>query len=290
MSQVRLFMRAPEALARELAGTLEQEFESDGLAVASFEIDEPSRLWEVAVYCDAARRPEIESRIRARLSPTDRLIEHEEIAETDWVIRSLAGLKPVTAGRFLVHGSHDRAAPKPWQIGVEIDAGQAFGTGHHGTTAGCLFAIGSELRRRRPRRVLDLGTGSGVLAIAIAKTLHRPVLASDIDPVAVAVARRNFAINGVDRWASAVAAAGFRHRAISAHAPYDLIVANILARPLQMLAPAFARHAAPAATIILSGLLTSQCWQVVASFRNAGFALQRHSELDGWATAILRKR
>jgi ribosomal protein L11 methyltransferase len=289
MSQVRVFLRVPEAFARTAATAIEAEFEADGLAVAAFEVDEALRLWEIAVYGDAAQRQEIEARMRARLSPDDCLIEHEELPEADWVSESLRGLKPVEAGRYLVHGSHDRAARRPGRLCIEIDAGQAFGTGHHGTTAGCLLAIESELRQQRPRRILDLGTGSGVLAIAIAKSLRKPVLASDIDPVAVTVARRNFSLNGVGGLASAIVATGFRHRTISLRAPYDLIVANILARPLQLLAPAFARHAAPRATVILSGLLAEQCWQVAAAFRNAGFALRRKSVLEGWATLMLKK-
>ena len=165
------------------------------------------------------------------------LLESEALPDIDWVARSLEGLKPVRAGRFFVHGAHDRTLSHVGSIAIEIEAGLAFGTGHHGTTAGCLEMIDRVVRRERPRNALDLGAGSAVLAIAVAKLGRIPVLATDIDPVAIRVARQNVRLNGASAYVQAVTATGFHHPAFAANAPFDLIVANILARPLMQLAP-----------------------------------------------------
>ena len=166
-------------------------------------------------------------------------IETEVIYQTDWVEETLRQLSPVRAGRFVIHGSHDKQTIGFNDIGVEIDAGLAFGTGHHGTTAGCLEMLEKELKRRTFSNSLDLGTGSGVLAIALAKATKTKVLASDIDPVSTIVAKENARLNGVGNLVSCVTATGFNHPMITANKPYDLIIANILARPLQQLAHDF---------------------------------------------------
>ena len=206
------------------------------------------------------------------------------LPETDWVAKSLEGLAPVRAGRFLVHGAHDRARVRENDIGIEIEAGEAFGTGHHGTTAGCLIAIDRLAKTRPIRNALDLGTGSGVLAIAIARSCHIPVLASDIDPVAVRVARENIAKNGAGRFVTAITAAGLVDRRFAERAPFDLVVANILAGPLMALAPAIRRATAPGGTVVLSGLLPEQRARIVSAYRRQGLKLRRASVLDGWLT------
>ena len=150
----------------------------------------------------------------------------------DWVASALAGLKPVRAGRFLVHGAHDRARVGVSDVGVEIEAGLAFGTGHHGTTRGCLLHFDRLLKRRRPQRVLDVGCGAGVLAIAAAKVLRRKAWLGDIDPVAVAVANANARLNGVGSLCRAIVSRGVEARALREGAPYDVVFANILAKPL----------------------------------------------------------
>jgi ribosomal protein L11 methyltransferase len=214
----------------------------------------------------------------------------ETVEDVDWVAQSLAGLKPVRAGRFLVHGAHGRADVRPNDIGIEIEAALAFGTGHHGTTRGCLLALDDLGKRRRAARVLDLGTGSGVLAIAAAKRLRARVVASDIDRVAVEAARGNARLN---RAASAITfgrAAGAKARAIAAGAPYDLIFANILLGPLTRLAVPLARLAAPGAHIVLSGLLPSHANAALAIYRAQGLALERRIPLEGWVTLVLRRR
>jgi ribosomal protein L11 methyltransferase len=214
----------------------------------------------------------------------------EQVAPADWVKQSLAGLKPVRAGRCIVHGAHDRASVKPNDIGIEIEAALAFGTGHHGTTRGCLLALDELAKRQRARRVLDVGTGSGVLAIAAAKILRARVTASDIDPVAVEAARANARLNRAAAAITFVRAAGANARAIATAKPYDLIFANILLGPLLRLAVPLRRLAAPGARMVLSGLLPGHANAVLAIYRAQGFMLERRIALDGWVTLVLKRR
>jgi ribosomal protein L11 methyltransferase len=209
--------------------------------------------------------------------------------EVNWVAKSLEGLKPVTAGGFYVYGSHEDAPPPGGLIPIRIDAAQAFGTGHHETTTGCLEAISHALRTKRPARMLDVGTGTGVLAIALAKRTHLPVIASDIDPVATKTAIENAKDNGVSRLIGAVTAPGLKHPLIQKSEPFDLIVANILAAPLAALAPAIGRAAARHATIILSGILIPQAARVVSAYATQGIVLRRRLERGEWATLIMEK-
>jgi ribosomal protein L11 methyltransferase len=211
----------------------------------------------------------------------------QEMEDVDWTAISLRGLHPVSAGRFLVHGSHDRDAALPGRIAIEIDAAQAFGTGHHATTAGCLIALEEVLKKRRPVNALDMGTGSGLLAIAIAKATRQPVLGIDIDPVAVKIAVHNAALNHVTPWTRMITADGTRHQEIRNGAPYDLIVANILAGPLMRRAPDIARILAAGGQLILSGLLTSQRERVVAAYGLQGIVLQRARPFEEWCVLTL---
>jgi ribosomal protein L11 methyltransferase len=271
----------PEAPARALAAALDGD---EVLWANAFDLSEtgPGK-WQIAVYFPAG--PSAEER--------DALTQLGAFAfaplpETDWVAKSLAGLAPVRAGPFLVHGSHDRAKVGANDIGIEIEAGLAFGTGHHGTTAGCLIAIDGVAKARPIRNALDVGTGSGVLAIALAKRAKAHVVASDIDPVATRVAHDNVRLNGVARLVRTVTAAGLNHAAIEASAPYDLIVANILAGPLVALAPAIRRHLAPGGTVILSGLLLEQERRVAAMYCSVDLRRERALRLGEWATLVLR--
>ncbi|MCD7060112.1 50S ribosomal protein L11 methyltransferase [Pelagibacterium xiamenense] len=209
--------------------------------------------------------------------------------ETDWVARSLEGLHPVTAGGFYIYGSHELNAPPAGAIPIRIDAAQAFGTGHHDTTTGCLQAIEKILKRKRPMRPIDIGTGTGVLAIAIAKRRRVPVVASDIDPVAVKIARENAHINGVGQLIVDVYAAGLDHTTIQGNAPYDLIVANILAGPLVALAPGIGRIAERGCAIVLSGLLNTQAQRVIAAYRQQGMILRDRIVRNEWTTLTLEK-
>lgn len=219
----------------------------------------------------------------------DRRAALTALADRNWVRESLEAMPPVHAGRFTVHGRHDRDRVPANAIGIEIEANLAFGTGHHGTTRGCLLLLDDLLRRQRPRRVLDLGTGTGVLAIAAARALRRTVIASDIDPVAVAIARENAAANRAGAWLRPVLAAGFAHRELRAGVPYDLVLANILAGPLIGLAPQMAASMSRGGHAILSGILHWQAPRVLAAMRNQDLVLLRRLSLDGWTSLLLRR-
>ena len=207
----------------------------------------------------------------------DAEIGREVLPDIDWVAKSLEGLQPVRAGRFLVHGSHDRHKRRTGDLAIEIEAGLAFGTGHHGTTSGCLEMIETVVRRERPKNALDLGTGSAVLAIAVAKLAHIPVLATDIDPVATKVAAQNVRLNRVSAYVETRTAPGFADPIFRARAPFDLIVANILARPLMRLAPDMARSVRLGGSLILSGILERQRNAVLSAYIGQNLRQRPHA-------------
>jgi ribosomal protein L11 methyltransferase len=211
-----------------------------------------------------------------------------QVTESDWVAASLAGLDAVREGRFVIHGAHGRGRVKPGDIGIEIEAALAFGTGHHGTTRGCLTMLNDVGRRRRPRHILDVGTGTGVLAIAAARRFKRQVAAGDIDMVAVATARDNAIRNRAGLFVRPVRAVGTAHPSLRAGAPFDLVFANILARPLRGLAPSLRRVMAPGGEIILSGLLGGDVPGVISAYRAQGLVLIRRRDIEGWATLLMR--
>ena len=213
----------------------------------------------------------------------------EPLPDQDWIRQSQEGLPPVRAGRFFVYGAHDAGAVPEGVIPIRIEAGLAFGTGHHETTALCLQALSQIAGVRRPKRILDLGCGTGVLAIAAAKLLHHTVLATDIDPVAVEVARENARANNVAPLIHAAVADGFASPTIRDRAPFDLILANILAGPLTKLAPDLAAALAPQGTAVLSGLLRNQ-EKLVLSFACAQGLVFRRALRDGpWSALVLQR-
>jgi len=290
MTGTRLHLIAEGRDAAEIHAALDAEFEDDGLPLAMTETDEARGRREISLYAEddgsAAER-----RMRAVLLRLglDRPISCETLPDVDWVAKSLEGLRPVRAGRFLVHGAHDKGGRRAGDIGIEIEAGLAFGTGHHGTTSGCLEMIDRVCGRERPANALDLGAGSAVLAIAIAKFLRIPVLATDIDPVATRVASANARKNGVSALVRTRTAAGFRDPLLAASAPFDLIVANILARPLMRMAPEVARHLSPGGSVILSGILERQRRHVLAPYAMQRFRHVRTLWRDGWVTLHLKR-
>ncbi|CAN7371111.1 50S ribosomal protein L11 methyltransferase [Rhizobium sp. LjRoot258] len=289
MSEIRLYVTTTEVQAGEILDLLSDVFGEEDFAIATTEIDEKKDIWEASVYM--MREDELQVRARVeealKVSFPEAKVEREVIPDVDWVAKSLEGLKPVRAGRFLVHGSHDRDKVRSGDIAIEIDAGQAFGTGHHGTTAGCLETIDGVLRSRRVRNALDLGTGSGVLAIAVRKLRNIPVLATDIDPIATRVAAENVRRNGIASGIATETAPGFHSTAFVAHGPFDLIIANILARPLIKMAPQLVNHLAPGGSVILSGILAAQRWKVLAAYNGAHLRHVRTIWRNGWVTIHL---
>jgi ribosomal protein L11 methyltransferase len=278
-------LETDEQSARRLADLAAESLSADEIAVALVDIG--AGRWRVAIYFLAAPDEKI-IRVLTAAAAGDAAAEalrFESVAATDWVRESLAGLAPVTAGRFIVHGAHDRARVPFNRIGIEIEAALAFGTGHHGTTRGCLLALDSLCKSLPRRRVLDLGTGSGVLAIAAARALRQRVLATDVDGSAVHAARANAGFNHAGSLVEVIKADGVTAREIRERAPYDLVLANILLRPLQRLAAPLMRLTAPGARVILSGLLASQANAAIAAYR--GLALERRIDLDGWTTLVL---
>ncbi len=290
MGQTRLYLTATKAEADRIFAVLETVLEDDGLPLAVLELDEERDLHEVSLYADGDIEP-VEARLKAELTALglSQPVEREVLPDVDWVARSLEGLKPVRAGRFLVHGAHDRQKRHAGDIAIEIEAGLAFGTGHHGTTAGCLAMLERVAIREKPRNALDLGTGSAVLAIALARLAHIPVLATDIDPVAVDVAAANARLNHVSSLVETVTAPGFHHPIFAARAPFDLIVANILARPLMKLAPEMAKYLTPGGSIVLSGILDRQRDAVVAAYTGQQFRHVRTTHREGWVTIHMKR-
>ena len=289
-----LRLTCDEATARRAADAIVEFFDPAEIAASAFEIEAgPARRkpWLLEVYFSPRVDQESVRTLLEQVIGGDLAAElvAETVEEQDWVAAALAGLPAVRAGRFLVHGRHGRAQVRANHLALEIEAALAFGTGHHGTTRGCLLALDRVLKRRRPKRIVDLGTGTGVLAMASAKALKRRVHCGDLDRSAVDAALGNAAVNGVARFVRPVVAAGLHHPELRDGGPYDLIFANILAKPLRSLAPSISAHAAPGADLILSGLLIEDVPGVLSSYRAQGFALEWKMVLEGWATLMLRK-
>jgi ribosomal protein L11 methyltransferase len=284
------FAIGDERAASRIVDTITESYPSHDLAIAAFE--GPGGRWDITMHF---AEPPDRDVIHALVTKTAgeaaaKSIVFSTVETKDWVKASLADLVPVSAGRYVVHGSHDRERVPPNKIGIEIEAALAFGTGHHGTTRGCLMLLDQVLNQRTPKRVLDLGSGTGVLAIAAAKSLRRRVLASDIDPVSVLVARENAKLNGVGNLVEAIRATGFGAPQFQERGPFGLVLANILANPLRKLAPQLAAHLAPNAFVILSGLLPHQTNSVVAAYRGAGLKLVKRIQIEGWSSLLMQRR
>ncbi|MBZ9978544.1 50S ribosomal protein L11 methyltransferase [Mesorhizobium sp. B2-5-9] len=289
MTQTRLHFTTGKIEAERIFAALETAFEDEGLPIAVLEVDEEADIHEVSLYADGDVEA-VEARLKDVLAglALSRPVQREALPDIDWVARSLEGLKPVRAGRFFVHGAHDSRKRHSGELAIEIEAGLAFGTGHHGTTAGCLEMLEKVVRREHPRNALDLGTGSAVLAIAVAKLAHIPVLATDIDPVAVKVAAANARLNHVKGLIETVTAPGFHHPIFARRAPFDLIVANILARPLMRLAPQMAGHITLGGSIVLSGILDRQRDAVISAYVGQNFRHVSTLHREGWVTIHLK--
>jgi len=257
--------------------------------VGVFEIEDGSGLWEVGAYFLTA--PDAATLALIALAFGAKPFAVSEIPEIDWVAKVRRELAPVEAGRFFVYGSHDADKVPAGRVALQIEATVAFGTGHHGTTLGCLRAFDRLLDQGfAPARVADIGCGTAVLAMAAAKVLPgAAVIASDIDQVAVDVALANVAINALNGRLECVEAAGFAHPRLAAAAPFDLVFANILKGPLVELAPAMAAHLAPGGIAILSGLLVEQAESILAAYAAAGFAALAREDIGEWSTLVLKR-
>lgn len=282
-------IEAPASLGEGIAQALEQGLDPAPVAVGVFDRGD-GRCAVFAHYAEPPRHDALLALI-AQAGGGDGLgaLRIEPIAPEDWVTLSQGQRGPVLAGRYVVHGSHDRGKVPRRRTTIEIDAGQAFGTAHHASTRGCLLALDDHLKRHRPRLVIDIGTGTGILAIAAAKTLGQSILASDNDRVAVMTAADNARLNGVAPLLRVLQARGFLHPLLW-HCRADLVLANLLERALYDLAPAFARHVAPGGTAILSGLTHTQARAIEARTRGHGFILEKRIVLDGWATLVITRR
>lgn len=248
-------------------------------------VEEPDEiLWRVeAHYAEPPAEADLAPVVEGQVWSLETLVQR------DWVVESLKGLAPVRAGRFFIHGGHDRDKVPAGVMPIEIEASMAFGTGHHGTTSGCLIALSDILKRGVPWPALDLGCGSGVLAIAYALATRRTVMATDIDPIAVRETLSNARKNKTGPLLQAHTASGIDHHSIRRLAPYGLILANILARPLEKLAPGLCSLLADDGVIILSGLTNAQERRVAAAYRLHGLCLARRIRISGWSTLVLNR-
>ncbi|MEL7109312.1 MAG: 50S ribosomal protein L11 methyltransferase [Pseudomonadota bacterium] len=262
---------------------------TDPSPAGAVDAKEDTRLtWRLDAYAETREDAEASAALIIEAAPElNPMIEALE--DQDWVTMSLEGLPPVRAGRFIVAGSHAMTKTAPGKIDILIEAGPAFGTGHHGTTLGCLLGYEHVLASSVPKKVLDVGTGSGVLAIAAIKTGSKRAIGTEIDAQSVAVADENAAKNNVANHFKTYQTRGATNRIIESAAPYDLIFANILARPLTRLAPKLTPLLAPGGHIILSGLLTHQEPLVRAAYNGRGLHLVKRLRRDGWSTLVLRR-
>ncbi|HJS86119.1 MAG TPA: 50S ribosomal protein L11 methyltransferase [Acetobacteraceae bacterium] len=261
-------------------------------ATVSFFRDEAAGTWRVEGVREAGA---LEAALAAALALAETLtgmrpaVARTPVPAEGWLARSHASFPEQRIGRrFAVRGTHVTARPAAGRITLILDAGLAFGSGEHGSTRGCLRAL--ERVCRRPRRILDLGTGSGILAMAAARLWGSRVRAVDIEPWSVRLARRNARQNGVGRLVDARLADGWHGRFVRAGAPYDLVLANILARPLCLMARDLAAHLAPGGAAILSGLLATQVRGVLAAHRRAGLVLARTVAEGNWTTLVVRRK
>ncbi|MDB5445705.1 MAG: ribosomal protein methyltransferase [Phenylobacterium sp.] len=282
---LQIIARGSRAAAEAAAAQLDETPATEALTYSILEEDEDHDLWRI----DAFPTNEAEQGALTGLfagHPGLR-VTTEILADADWLAMALSGLPPVRAGRFFVFGAHDRGLAPASTVNLRIEAGAAFGTGHHGTTVGCLLAFDRLLKARRFRKVLDVGCGTGVLAIAAARTGSAVAVGTDIDRVSVRIANENARLN--DAQARFLHAAGLNDPRVRAGAPYDVVFANILAPPLVALAQDIKRALKPGGTAILSGLLRTQERRVLAAYLSRGFRLERRLHRDAWATLVLRR-
>jgi len=281
----QIVARGPRADAEAAAAALEAEPLTEALTFSILEEDEDRDVWRIDAFPNEPDEQAAIGEILARF-PTLRVVT-EKLADADWLAMALSGLPPVRAGRFFVYGAHDKGLAPASTINLRIEAGAAFGTGHHGTTVGCLQAFHDLLKARRFQRVLDVGCGTGVLAIAAARTGSPIAVGTDIDAPSVRIANENAALNAAQ--ARFVHASGLNDPLVRNDGPYDLVFANILAPPLVALSQDIKMALKPGGVAILSGLLRTQERRVLAAYMSKGFRLVRRIHRDAWATLVLRR-
>jgi ribosomal protein L11 methyltransferase len=282
---LQIIARGPRAAAEAAARDIDEHPATEFVTYSILEEDEDRDIWRIDAFPTTADEAET---LRERLVAHRALrVTSEVLADADWLALALSGLPPVRAGRFFIYGAHDRGLAPASTVNLRIEAGAAFGTGHHGTTVGCLLAFDQLLKAHGFPRVLDVGCGTGVLAIAAARTGSLQAVGTDIDRVSVRIARENANLNRAR--ARFVHAFGLDHRQVRGAAPYDLVFANILAPPLVALAQDIKRALKPGGFTILSGLLRTQERRVLAAYRSRGFRLQRRLRRDAWSALVLRR-
>lgn len=284
----RVSLEVPAARAERIAALLEAAADPAPAAVTLFECGDKT-VQVAAYYNEEPSRPRIVELLRDIGGTDTDTLSIEPVPDRNWVAEAESLRPPVRAGRFLVHGAHDRDRITRRRYTIKVDAGLAFGTAHHASTKGCLLALDRLSKTRRPRTVLDIGTGSGILALAAAKALNVTVLAGDNDPVAVAIAAENAKKNGVAARVRVVRSEGLSHPRLRRQRA-DLLFANLLLRPLLELAPDFARALRPGGIAVLSGILSTQAAQVEARFRSLGFKLESRLVIEEWTTLVLVRR
>lgn len=278
----------PEKQSAQALGAAMERLDPEPMGVGVFELEDGSGLWEVGGYFTECPDETALAILTAAFNAAPFAVS--QLPETDWVAKVKRELKPVEAGRFFVYGSHDADQVPADRIALLIEAAMAFGTGHHGTTLGCLRALDRLAAGGFDgKNVIDVGCGTAVLAMAAASIWPAPVLASDIDQVAVDVARANVVSNNLQGRVNCLEAAGFDHPDLKSSAPYDLIFANILKGPLLDLAPHMAAHIMDQGYAILSGILTEQAEEVAACYANLGLDLIKREDIGEWSTLTLRK-
>lgn len=281
----QIIARGPRRIAEAAAEAIDSDEVLEGVTYSILEEDEDHDVWRIDAFPTAE---EEDAQLQAVLADFDGLrVTCETLADADWLAMALSGLPPVRAGRFFIYGIHDRGAAPLNAINLRIEAGAAFGTGHHGTTVGCLIAYNDLLKAHSFKRVLDVGAGTGVLAIAASKTGTPVAVGTDIDPISVRISNENALLN--QSRARFVYANGLNHRLVRQDAPYDLVFANILARPLVSLSMPIRGALKSGGLVILSGLLRTQERFVKAAYLSHGFRLKRRIHRDAWCTLVMQK-
>ena len=280
----QIVARGARAEAETAADAIDNHPGLEGATYSILEEDEDKGVWRIDAF---PTTDEEDASLMALLGEYDLKVVRDTLADADWLAMALSGLPPVRAGRFFVYGMHDRGRLPASTVNLRIEAGAAFGTGHHGTTVGCLQAYDRLIKARKFNKVLDVGAGTGLLAIAAARTGSKLAVGTDIDKPSVRISKENAKVNKAN--ARFVHASGLSNPLVANNAPYDLVFANILARPLISLAQDIKRALVPGGTVILSGLLRTQERMVKAAYLSRGFKVVSRIHRDAWATLVLQR-